>query len=75
LQKVLVELWREQEPSGLHLIHTSVLAVGNDGITVGDGQGDDITVYLPPGDWPLQIYTDAPNPSEVGRVVFVIKNP
>jgi hypothetical protein len=71
-QTVVVELWEHERPQGLHLVHTSVLGVCSEGVTVGNGQGDDVRIPLPPSEPPLEIYTDSEEPRLVSRVVFVV---
>jgi hypothetical protein len=70
----MVELWRDEAPSDLCRTHESVLAIGSAGLEVGDGEGHHVVVDLPRGYVPLEIYADSRTPSQVSRVVFVIRS-
>jgi hypothetical protein len=70
-QKVRVELWIEDHPATLRLIHVNRLYVGRAGVEIGS-DADSIVVDVPPGDWQIEIWVDGAQPSSVARVVFAL---
>jgi hypothetical protein len=73
-----VEVWRNQTPTGLHLVYQSILRVGDHGVRVGNpnpGSGGLTGLDLPRGDYPMQVWVDAHHPARVTRVAFVVIDP
>jgi hypothetical protein len=70
---VRVEVWTEDEPSGLRCVHQTMLPVGSVGVNVGNHHGGGKErLMLARGDYPLRILVDADRPDQVARVVFVV---
>jgi len=72
LRMVRMQVWTGQRPDDLRKIHDSVLHVGRAGVVVGNEEYRLISLDLPRGDWPLEIWVDAAAPGEVSRVVFAL---
>lgn len=72
---VTVTVLCDEAPDDLIPIHSSVLYVGGHGVLVGNERSIAAEVDLAEGCWPLQIWTDSPEPDEVARVSFVVSTP
>jgi hypothetical protein len=72
--QVRVEVWAEDEPPGLRCVHETVLAVGSQGVNVGNvyASGGSQRLMLARGAYPLKVLVDADRPDQVSRVAFVI---
>jgi hypothetical protein len=72
-REVRVEVWAEDEPTGLHCVHETVLAVGSVGVNVGNQHGGGLKcLRLDRGKYPFRVLVDADRPEDVTRVVFWI---
>jgi hypothetical protein len=73
-QTVRVEVWQDEDPEGLHLVHRTTLSVSSShGVMVGNQFGGrDQTLGLEGGAYPLSVWVDGITPETVSRVVFVL---
>ena len=70
---VIVEVWCQEAPTGLHEVHRSVLAVGAHGIEVGNEDSGHLTsLDISRGQYDLQVWVDGDKPDRVALVAFVL---
>lgn len=73
LTSVHIEVWSDDEPTGLHCVHETVLSVGSHGVDVGNQIGGGLErLRLARGLYPLRVLVNAEVTREVSRVVFAL---